>query len=188
MEEQAVAARTVPNLPAKKTLQYYYVFIRYLYRLWRYQMMISVVAAAPHLWMSITFKNEADIIFWTLAKLLVTFQERQYLFAAQCIWWIGAFVQLDPALRFLIDNRELPSAWLNDDQTRADVIEREISSTLRDIQRRSLSEEREAPAEIQYWTDPLRRTRKWRIVPLPTTRNQLKAERKRLLKPKLGIG
>ena len=59
--------------------------------------------------MSITFENEADIILWTLAKPLVTFQERQYLFAAQCIWWIGALLQLDPALRYFIDNREFPS-------------------------------------------------------------------------------
>ena len=49
--------------------------------------------------MSITFENKADIILWTLAKLLVTFQERQYLFAAQCIWWIAALLQLDQALR-----------------------------------------------------------------------------------------
>jgi len=59
--------------------------------------------------MSNTFENEADIILWALAKLLVTFDERQYLFAGQCIWWIAALVQLDPALRHFIDHRDLPS-------------------------------------------------------------------------------
>jgi len=116
--------------------------------------MISFVAAAPHLRMSITFKNEADIILWTLAKLLVTFEECQYLFAAQCSWWIATVVQLDPAVRFLINTREFPSALLSDDQTTADIIESEISSAPRDIQQRSFWEEREEPAEIQYCTDP----------------------------------
>jgi len=48
--------------------------------------------------MSITIENEADIILWTVAKLLVTFKQCQYLFVAECIWWIAALVQLDPAL------------------------------------------------------------------------------------------
>jgi len=40
--------------------------------------------------MSITFQNKTDSILWTLDKLLITFQERQYLFAAQCIWLLAA--------------------------------------------------------------------------------------------------
>lgn len=48
--------------------------------------------------MSITFENEADIMVWNVTQLLVTFEQRQYLFAAQCIWLIAALVQLNPVL------------------------------------------------------------------------------------------
>jgi len=58
---------------------------------------------------SITFDNEADIILWTLAKLLVTFEQRQYLFVAQWIWWIATIVQLDPALQYFLRHHEFPS-------------------------------------------------------------------------------
>ena len=85
------------------TLKYYCVFmipisiiinINYYY----------LCRGSPASQMSITFENESDILVWTFAKLIVTFQQHQYLFAAQCMWWIAALVQLDPALRYFIDN------------------------------------------------------------------------------------
>jgi len=79
--------------------------------------------------MSITFDNEADIIVWTLAKVLVIVEQRQYLFTAQCIWWIAALVPLDPALRYIIDNQKFPSECHKGDQIPELVLEvpKEIS-------------------------------------------------------------
>jgi len=111
--------------------------------------------------MSITFKSEADIILWTLARLLVNFTERQYLFAAQCIWWIAALDSLDPALRQLLDHRKFP----------------DISSIPRDIHRQSETDEDEVPVQNEYQADPLRHTRKERVNCLPKTRKQLMAKK-----------
>jgi len=58
--------------------------------------------------MNITFQRKAGMLLWTFAKLLATFEEHQYLFAAQCIWWIAAFVPLDFASRYLVENRKFP--------------------------------------------------------------------------------
>jgi len=102
--------------------------------------------------MSITFAREADILLWAFAKLLVTFQECQYLFAAQCIWWIAALVQLDAALRYLINNQKFPSGLRSDKEERSPIsllIEREVSSTPRDIQRQSEIDEDAVPIQSQ---------------------------------------
>jgi len=135
--------------------------------------------------MSITFKNEANIILWTSEKLLVTFEERQYLFAARCIWWIAALVQLDPALRYFIDNRKFQSGVPGNNaeqESLRQLIERDISSTPQDIQRYSETNEYRIPVENQYQADPLQCNRKGRVNPLPKTKKLLRAERRRLLK------
>jgi hypothetical protein len=54
--------------------------------------------------MNITFQNEANVLLWCFAKLIVTFQAIQYLFAAQCVWWISAIIELQSALVYFIDN------------------------------------------------------------------------------------
>jgi len=142
---------------------------------------------------SITFQNEADIILWTLAMLLVTFEEQQYLFAAQCIWWIAALVQLDPALKYLINHRKFPSDITRVNAERESIrpsIERGISSTPRDIQRYSKLNKNTELVENQYQADPLQRTRKGRVNPLPKTKKKLRAERNqqlRVMKRRQGI-
>ena len=135
--------------------------------------------------MSITFQNGADIILWTLAKLLVTFEEQQYLFAAQCIWWIAALVQLDPALKYLIDHGKFPSHITRVNAERESIrqsIERGISSTPRDIQRYSKLNKNTELVENQYQADPLQRTRKGTVNPLPKIKKQLRAERNQQLR------
>jgi len=134
--------------------------------------------------MSITFASEAKVLIRPFAKLLVTFQKRQYLFAAQCIWWIAALDQVGPVWRYVINNPKLPSEILVARKVlESNTIQREISTTPRDIQRRSPSEEPVPPS--QYTADPLRHTRNGRIDPLPQSQRQLKAEQKRLLRIKI---
>jgi len=128
--------------------------------------------------MSITFNCEADVILWAFAKLLILFAERQYTFALHCIWWLASLVQLDTALRYLIEYHQFPS---ENREIQDDKIDREISSTPRDIARDISvnSNTRKAIASENYITDPLRRTRKGRINSLPQNKKQLGTARQK---------
>jgi len=81
--------------------------------------------------MSITFNCEADVILWAFAKLLNIFAERQYTFALHCIWWLASLVQLDTALRYLIEYNQFPS---ENRETQDDTIDKQISPIPRDLQ------------------------------------------------------
>jgi len=87
--------------------------------------------------MSITFENEANFILWTLPKLLAMFEQRQYIFAAQSIWWIAGLVQSDPALQYFLMYRKFPKDECDHNEEQEltqETIERSISPTPRDIQ------------------------------------------------------
>jgi len=72
--------------------------------------------------MTLTLHNEADESFQSFAKLIATFQAKQYLLAAQSVWWISAIIGLQPALVFFIDNQQFPSELrLERDQTPTSV-------------------------------------------------------------------
>jgi len=108
--------------------------------------------------MSITCMKDANIVFWTVAKLLVTFEKRGYLIAAQCIWWIAALVQLDLALRHFIDTRKLPSEGIHISEISESIRPpnaKEIPPTPRYIQQRSESDNYELPARDQYQPESL---------------------------------
>ena len=79
-EEQALAANSQKNLPAKKDLKillcFYDTYIIIIIII-KYYLLCS---GSPAPLMSITLENEADIIVWTLGTLLISFEQRQYLF------------------------------------------------------------------------------------------------------------
>jgi hypothetical protein len=122
--------------------------------------------------MTITFENDSDVIVYALEKIISYAREQQYLFVANCTWWIAGIIGLDSKLIAYIDNHR-------SHQPGAPRIEKEIhyrgvSETPRDIAR-EVSPEKQLTTDIP---DPLRRTRKGRINPLPQTKNQLKKARK----------
>jgi len=87
--------------------------------------------------MSITFENEANILMWTFGKSLATFEQRHNPFATQCIWWIAALVQLDPALSYYLEYWRFPTEGLNRRELKdvpAASFDTGVSSTLRDVQ------------------------------------------------------
>jgi hypothetical protein len=75
---------------------------------------------------------------------------------ANCAWWIAGMIGLDSS------------------KLGKEINYREVSEIPRDIAREVSPEDK--PAE--YIPDPLRRTRKGRINPLPQTKTQLKKARK----------
>ena len=48
--------------------------------------------------MTITFENESEVLLYSFGKLITIFRAKSYLFAAQCVWWLSALVNLQPEL------------------------------------------------------------------------------------------
>jgi len=118
--------------------------------------------------MPITFENDSDVIVYALEKIISFARNIQYLFEANCVWWIAGIIGLDDDLRIHIDNLTLRERIL-----------RGVSSTPRDIARNiSLDLDKQAlSSSANYVSDPLRRTRKRRVNPLPQSKKQLKKAR-----------
>jgi len=56
--------------------------------------------------MTITFEYENDVIVYALEKIITFARENQYLFVANCIWWIASVIGLEQGLVIFIDNLE----------------------------------------------------------------------------------
>jgi len=54
--------------------------------------------------MSITFENDNNVIVYTLEKVIVYARANQYIFLAQCCWWISLLLKLQEGLVIHIDN------------------------------------------------------------------------------------
>jgi hypothetical protein len=76
--------------------------------------------------MTITFESDSDIIVYALEKIISFARENQYLFVANCAWWLAGVIGLDSGLIIFIDCLE----------TRKQAYQpREVSTTPRDIAR-----------------------------------------------------
>jgi hypothetical protein len=66
--------------------------------------------AAPHLngraviQMTITFKNDNDIIVYALEKIISYAGKTEQIFVAQCIWWLASIIGLEQGLTIYIDH------------------------------------------------------------------------------------
>jgi len=117
--------------------------------------------------MTITFENDKEVIVYALEKIVSYAREHHHFFVANCVWWIASIIGLDKGLRRHIDTLALSQP----------AIVRGISTTPRDIARNvSIESDKKSPAVSvdSYVKNPLRRTRKGRVNPLPQTKNQLK--------------
>jgi len=120
--------------------------------------------------MPITFENDSDVIVYALEKIISFARNIQHIFVANCVWWIAGVIGLDDGLKIHINNL-----------TSRERITRGVSSTPRDIARdTSLDlDEQALSSSANYVSDPLRRTRKGRVNPLPQTKSNLKRLGKR---------
>jgi len=59
--------------------------------------------------MTITFKNENDIIVYALEKIICYARKHQYIFIAQGVWWIASIIGLADGLTTHIDNLRIRS-------------------------------------------------------------------------------
>jgi hypothetical protein len=53
--------------------------------------------------MTITFERDIDVIVYALEKIIAFARENQYLFVANCVWWIAGIIGLDSGLTIYID-------------------------------------------------------------------------------------
>jgi hypothetical protein len=54
--------------------------------------------------MTISFEHDSDVIIYALNTITIFGRENQYLFVANCIWWIAGIIGLDTELTIHIDN------------------------------------------------------------------------------------
>ena len=114
--------------------------------------------------MTITFENDSDVIVYALEKIVSFARKNQYLFVANCAWWLAGIIGLDSGLINYIDNLE----------SRKRVIQpREISTVPRDIAREVSPDDK----PLHKYSSVLRKTRQGRVNPLPQTKRQLKKAR-----------
>jgi len=120
----------------------------------------------PFEWqITIPFENNNDVIVDALKKIVSYTRRNQYLFVANCAWWIAGVIGLDKGLIIYIDNlesrRTITPIWA-------------VSNTPRDIAR-GVSPQRQSS---DYIPTQLGGTRKGRINPTPTSKKQLKKARR----------
>jgi hypothetical protein len=121
--------------------------------------------------MTITFENDSDVIVYAFERIISFARENQYLFVANCVWWIAGIIGLESGLITFIDNLE----------SRKRVHQsRGISSIPRDLteDQRLYPVLEEAGSGVET-SDHGRNTRQRnKVNPLPQTKNQLKKARK----------
>jgi len=108
--------------------------------------------------MTITFKDDNDVIIYALEKIISYARDNRYIFLAQSIWWISSIIGLQQGLVNYIDTLRVRSEELPQDikespenrealsqnknkisRTNTGQYDREISATPRDIQEDSRS-------------------------------------------------
>jgi len=124
--------------------------------------------------MTITFKNDSDVIVYAFEKVIAYARRTQQIFVAQCVWWLASIIGLESGLISHIDNLH------KRDQAERTLSKRAISSTPRDLTEDSrLDRVLEEAEKVIATSERARNTwQRNRINPLPQTKNQLKKARK----------
>ena len=54
--------------------------------------------------MTITFKNNNDVLIYAFKKIIAYTRNNQYIFVAECVWWIASIIGLQEGLVTHINN------------------------------------------------------------------------------------
>jgi len=153
--------------------------------------------------MTITFKNDNDVIVYVLEKIISYARENQYIFLAQSIWWIASIIGLQQGLVIHIANlkswenitsdaasKATSVARTNRDQKDTEKVhpnrigqidnEWEISVTPRDLAEDQRLDNILDNAE-RFLASSGRARNQWqlnRVNPLPQTKKQLRKNRR----------
>jgi len=72
--------------------------------------------------MTITLKNDNDVIVYGLEKIISYARENQYIFLAQSIWWIASIIGLQQGLIIHIDNLKNRETVISDAASKATLV------------------------------------------------------------------
>jgi hypothetical protein len=144
--------------------------------------------------MTITFKNDNDVIVYAFKKVIAYARRTHQIFVAQCVWWLAAIIGLEQGLISHIDNLQLQenkqtpqreplldsSAWIDPDRIPQVEFLRGVSTVPRDLTE-DQGLDRIIESAERVIQDSFRDriiVQKGRVNPLPTTKTQLKKWRK----------
>jgi len=123
--------------------------------------------------MTITFENDNDVIVYALEKIIAFARLNQYLFLANCVWWIAGVTGLERGLTVYINNLE----------SRRQISVPEISATPRDIARNVNAELEQSSDEFLPRSNPSNTSRNIQSAeeqaPSQIKRQRKKARRQR---------
>jgi hypothetical protein len=121
--------------------------------------------------MTISFETENDAVVFALEKIIQFARINQYLFFANCVWWIAGVIGLESGLVLHIDNLET---------LRLAEQPRETSTTpIRPAEESCLDRILESAERAIQESTPVRNIlRPGRVDPRPKSKRQLKKVRK----------
>jgi hypothetical protein len=131
--------------------------------------------------MTITFKNDSDVIIYALEKIISWARSQQYLFVANCAWWLAGVTGLDSGLIIHIGNLETRR---NIGRYSISPVPRDIARSVSPISREPLGNQqsnqgRETAREPAMGSGRARNIgQRNRVNPLPQSKSQLKKARK----------
>jgi len=139
--------------------------------------------------MTITFENNNDVIVYALEKIISFARENQFIFVAQCVWWLASIIGLSQGLIVHIDNlRERENSALTNnglelvhpERIQQIPLEKVESSTSRDFTEELRLDQVLASAEGVVQDSFRDRTilRQGQVNPLPTTKRQRRKAKK----------
>jgi len=59
--------------------------------------------------MTISFENKNDVIVYKLEKVISYARNNQYIFVAQCVWWLASVIGLQKGLVIPVNNHKMRS-------------------------------------------------------------------------------
>jgi len=130
--------------------------------------------------MTISFENDNEVIVYALELIIDYARKNQYIFIAQCVWWVASTIGFESELVKHIDNLRIrleASKTPNKEESRIDKtnteLEQHCNKILSQAERFINGSKKQKGKNL---VDPLRRTQKGKLLPAKITQR----ERKRL--------
>jgi len=142
--------------------------------------------------MTITFENDNDVIIYALEKVISYARRTQYIFVAQCVWWLASIIGLERGLVIHIDNlqqREHSASSedhpgiVHSDKAQQILSEKAVSPTPGDLTEDQRTDQVLDRAE-RFLEESEQNRKNWmtwqqnRVNPLPQTKKQLRKANK----------
>jgi len=130
--------------------------------------------------MTLTFENNNDVIVYSLEKIISFARENQFIFVAQCVWWLASVIGLSQGLVIHIDNLRRRESLVHPGNNQQELPERVVRPTSKDLAEELRLDQELASIEREV-QDSIRDraiVRQDQRNPLPTTKKQRRKAKK----------